>query len=91
MASEYAGKQQKYLYPSIKTYYADPLVLVEGNGRRVKDVTGKEYLDCFGGILTTSVGHARPEVVEARRRPGRQGRAVRERAPRGPSAHHNRG
>ena len=65
LASEYAGKQQKFLYPSIKTYYADPLVLVEGNGLRVKDVNGREYLDCFGGILTTSVGHARPEVVEA--------------------------
>jgi 4-aminobutyrate aminotransferase-like enzyme len=65
MASEFAAKQQKYLYPAMKTYYADPLVLVEGNGLRVKDVAGKEYLDCFGGILTTSVGHANPEVVEA--------------------------
>jgi 4-aminobutyrate aminotransferase-like enzyme len=65
LASEYALKQQKYLYPAMKTYYADPLVLVEGSGRRVKDVTGKEYLDCFGGILTTSVGHANPEVVQA--------------------------
>jgi len=65
MASEHAGKQQKYLYPSIKTYYAEPLVLVEGKGQRVKDTSGNEYLDCFGGILTTSVGHARPEVVDA--------------------------
>lgn len=65
MASEHAVRQQKYLYPSARTYYAEPLVLVEGKGLRVKDVSGKEYLDCFGGILTTSVGHARPEVVEA--------------------------
>jgi 4-aminobutyrate aminotransferase-like enzyme len=65
LTSQYAGKQQKFLYPSVKTYYPEPLVLALGNGRRVKDVNGEEYLDCFGGILTTSVGHARPEVVEA--------------------------
>lgn len=65
MPSEYAAMQGKYLYPAMRTYYADPLVLVEGNGRRVKDVAGNEYLDCFAGILTTSIGHAHPAVVEA--------------------------
>ena len=29
------------------------------------DVEGKRYLDFFGGILTTSVGHNHPRVVEA--------------------------
>ena len=33
--------------------------------RRVKDVTGKEYLDFFGGILTVSVGHGHPKVNAA--------------------------
>lgn len=31
----------------------------------VWDVDGNRYLDCFGGVLTVSVGHARPEVVRA--------------------------
>jgi 4-aminobutyrate aminotransferase len=31
----------------------------------VWDAEGNRYLDCFGGVLTTSVGHARREVVEA--------------------------
>lgn len=29
------------------------------------DANGKEYLDCFGGIVTVSVGHCHPYVVEA--------------------------
>jgi 4-aminobutyrate aminotransferase len=31
----------------------------------VWDVEGNRYLDCFGGVLTVSVGHAQPEVVNA--------------------------
>lgn len=29
------------------------------------DASGKRYLDCFGGIVTVSVGHCHPYVVEA--------------------------
>lgn len=29
------------------------------------DADGKRYLDCFGGIVTVSVGHCHPYVVEA--------------------------
>ena len=46
-------------------YYAEPIELVSGEGRYVVDSSGRRYLDLFGGILTTSVGHAVPEVVEA--------------------------
>jgi 4-aminobutyrate aminotransferase len=45
--------------------YADPIALVSGSGRRVTDAEGREYLDFFGGILTTMTGHGIPEVVEA--------------------------
>jgi 4-aminobutyrate aminotransferase len=45
--------------------YEDPISLVRGDGRRVWDADGNEYLDFFGGIVTTSVGHNVPEVVEA--------------------------
>jgi 4-aminobutyrate aminotransferase len=45
--------------------YADPIALVSGSGRRVTDAEGREYLDFFGGILTTMTGHGVPEVVEA--------------------------
>ena len=46
-------------------YYQDPISLVRGDGRRVWDAEGNEYLDFFGGILTTMTGYSIPEVTEA--------------------------
>ncbi|GAA3142154.1 aspartate aminotransferase family protein [Streptomyces rectiviolaceus] len=46
-------------------YYADPLEITHGEGRRVWDADGKQYLDFFGGILTTMTAHALPEVTKA--------------------------
>ncbi len=46
-------------------YYKDPISLVDGEGRRVRDAEGNEYLDFFGGILTTMTGYKVPEVVDA--------------------------
>jgi 4-aminobutyrate aminotransferase len=45
--------------------YENPISLVRGDGRRVWDSNGNQYLDFFGGIVTTSAGHNVPEVVEA--------------------------
>lgn len=58
-------KQKQYLFPNHLLFYTEPLPLDRGEGVWVWDVEGKQYLDFFGGILTTSVGHRRPEVVEA--------------------------
>ena len=55
---------REFLFPAVRPLYDQPLVLDEGAGVRVRDVEGREYLDFFGGILTTSVGHCHPEVVE---------------------------
>lgn len=57
--------QSEYLYPNIKTYYSEPLLLVEGQGTRLRDAEGNQYLDFFGGILTVSVGHCHPHVSQA--------------------------
>ncbi|MEQ1929800.1 MAG: aspartate aminotransferase family protein [Parvularculaceae bacterium] len=46
-------------------YYDEPIALDRGEGRTVWDRDGREYLDFFGGILTTMTGHAVPEIVEA--------------------------
>jgi 4-aminobutyrate aminotransferase len=45
--------------------YAEPISLVSGKGRHVTDAEGNEYLDFFGGILTTSIGHDIDEITEA--------------------------
>jgi len=57
--------QREFLLPSMLHLYKEPLVLSEGEGVRVRDPEGHEYLDLFAGILTTSVGHCNPRVVEA--------------------------
>ena len=46
-------------------YYEHPISLVDGDGRRVVDAEGNEYLDFFGGILTTMSGYKVPSVVKA--------------------------
>ena len=48
--------------------YEHPIALVDGDGRRVRDAEGREYLDFLGGILTTMTGYRVPRVVEAIRR-----------------------
>jgi 4-aminobutyrate aminotransferase len=49
----------------LSTYYDEPIALSHGQGCRVTDLEGREYLDFFAGILTTMIGHNVPEVVEA--------------------------
>ena len=58
-------KQEKYIFPCVKTLYNEPLVLAEAKGSRVVDEQGRSYLDMFAGILSTSLGHCHPEVNEA--------------------------
>ncbi len=57
--------QHDYLWPCTITYYEEPVVLTEGDGVRVRDLDGRKYLDFFGGILTTSIGHRVPEIARA--------------------------
>jgi 4-aminobutyrate aminotransferase-like enzyme len=63
--AELLAKQKAYGWPCAAQYYEHPIALTHGEGMHVFDTDGNRYLDCFGGVLTTSVGHARPEVVQA--------------------------
>ena len=58
-------RHRKVLPSWLALYYEDPLELVSGKGCVVTDAEGRDYLDFFGGILTTMTGHSVPEVVEA--------------------------
>jgi len=58
-------RHRKVLPSWLTLYYEDPLELVSGKGCVVTDADGRDYLDFFGGILTTMTGHSVPEVVEA--------------------------
>jgi len=65
VASSAAEKHRRYLFPCATTYYEQPLTLVRGEGMHIWDDAGRKYLDCFGGVLTVSVGHCHPEVTDA--------------------------
>jgi len=46
-------------------YYHEPLELVSGKGRHVLGGDGRTYLDFFGGLLATMVGHGVEEIIDA--------------------------
>jgi acetylornithine aminotransferase len=49
----------------MQTYGRQPLVLVKGEGCRVWDDAGKEYLDFVAGLAVCNLGHAHPEIARA--------------------------
>jgi alanine-glyoxylate transaminase / (R)-3-amino-2-methylpropionate-pyruvate transaminase len=67
-AEEVLALRKQFLNPGIFLYYKKPLMIVEGKMQYVWDDTGRRYLDGLGGIVTVSVGHCHPHVVEAARR-----------------------
>lgn len=61
---EVLAMRAEYLTPGLVTMYRDPLMIVEGHMQYVWDEAGRQYLDGFAGIVTVSVGHCHPDVVE---------------------------
>jgi predicted acetylornithine/succinylornithine family transaminase len=49
----------------MQTYGRLPVAFVRGQGTRLWDSAGKEYLDFLSGLAVTSLGHAHPEVAAA--------------------------
>lgn len=49
----------------IQTYNRFPAAMVKGQGCRLWDADGKEYLDFLSGIAVCSLGHSHPAVTEA--------------------------
>jgi acetylornithine/N-succinyldiaminopimelate aminotransferase len=50
---------------AIPTYVRNPVEFVRGEGCRLWDSEGEEYLDFLAGISVLNVGHCHPRVVEA--------------------------
>lgn len=63
--AEVLAMRKEFCTPALVTYYKDPVMMVEGKMQYLWDETGKRYLDCFGGIVTVSVGHCHPKVMSA--------------------------
>ncbi len=56
-------RREAALGPAYRLFYADPVELVRGQGVRLYDADGLEYLDCYNNV--PCVGHAHPRVVAA--------------------------
>ena len=49
----------------MQTYARVPISIVRGQGCKVYDAEGREYLDFVGGIAVNSLGHGHPDLVTA--------------------------
>ncbi|MEP6811279.1 MAG: aminotransferase class III-fold pyridoxal phosphate-dependent enzyme, partial [Chthoniobacterales bacterium] len=67
-AEEVLAQRKQFLNPGIFLYYKKPLMVVEGKMQYLWDEKGRRYLDALGGIVTVSVGHCHPEMVEVARK-----------------------
>jgi predicted acetylornithine/succinylornithine family transaminase len=47
----------------LQTYKRQPVAFVRGQGSRLYDADGREYLDLLSGIGVTSLGHAHPGLL----------------------------
>ena len=62
MAEDWQALGERYLFTTAKRL---PATLVRGEGVRVWDDKGREYLDFVAGIAVNSLGHCHPVLVEA--------------------------
>ena len=57
--------KQLYTENVINTYGDRKIAMAKGDGMKVWDTDGNEYLDFFAGIAVTNVGHCHPKVTQA--------------------------
>ena len=61
-AAALGALEERYAMP---TYGRAPVEFVRGEGARLWDSDGKEYLDFFAGLSVHNAGHCHPRIVEA--------------------------
>src|SRR6185312_11113644 len=59
---DWRAQEAKYM---MRTGRRMDLLAVRGQGTKIWDERGREYLDFFGGPATVSLGHAHPVITEA--------------------------
>ena len=60
--AELKALEERYAMP---TYARAPVEFVRGEGARLWDADGKEYLDFFAGLSVHNAGHCHPRIVAA--------------------------
>ena len=61
-SQEWIAKEQKYYAQTVRR---QPVVIVKGEGSRVWDADGKEYLDFVAGWAVNNLGHSHPVITQA--------------------------
>ncbi|MER5173253.1 aspartate aminotransferase family protein [Thioclava kandeliae] len=56
-------RRSRLLGPAYRLFYQEPVEVCRGQGTRLWDSQGREYLDAYNNVV--SVGHCHPHVVEA--------------------------
>ncbi len=59
------ARHRRVLPSFVRPMYAEPIAIDRGDGSYMFDLEGRRYLDFFGGVLTTMIGHGHPRVVAA--------------------------
>ena len=62
MATDWKAQESKYY---MHTFNRQPIVVERGEGVRVWDVDGNEYLDMTAGLAVNNLGHSHPVVTKA--------------------------
>lgn len=57
--------QTRWQQVMLNNYGTPALALMSGNGMRVTDADGTEYLDFLAGIAVNALGHAHPAIADA--------------------------
>ncbi len=63
--NETEALQKRFAAAFMPNYGVPPLAISRGQGCRVWDADGREYLDLIAGIAVSALGHAHPAIVEA--------------------------
>lgn len=59
-----AADRAHIIHPYLPDSVTERVVMVEGDGCRLRDADGREYLDATGGLWLAQVGHGRAELAE---------------------------
>ncbi len=65
MTNDLFSRYRNVLPGFLRPYYEEPIQIERGEGSWVFDADGNRYLDFFGGVLTTMIGHNHPRVTAA--------------------------
>ncbi len=63
--TEIIAKSNQYMMAQARhQLYEEPLIFTKGDMDMLYDIEGKEYIDCFSGIMVVSFGHCNREINE---------------------------